>query len=99
MKVRLPKDVIKKTIAYLLSVVSDSGILISSNKEKQKVAFEGAHQGVYVRVNVDAAVEVEGLVCVDGSQLAGIKFPTDVILEATGGYLNFASGTLRGNIP
>lgn len=98
MKFRLPKDVAKKSIAYILSVVNESTVLVSSNKEHQKVAFESASQGVYVRVNVPAVVESDGVVAIDGSQLSGIKFPVDVDIAATDGLLSFASGTLRGSI-
>lgn len=98
MKLRLQKDQAKKTIAYILNIVNDSVILLSCTKDKQRVSFEGASAGAYVRVTFPTEVEVTGVVAIDGNQLAGIKFPTDVVYVADSSSLGFISGTLKGRI-
>lgn len=100
MQFRLQREQAKKAISYILSVVTDPLILVSANDQSQKVVFEGASTGVYVRVAYDAQVKSPGIVCVNGPHLASYKFHADVDFEFTDGEnkLNLSSGSFTGAI-
>jgi DNA polymerase III sliding clamp (beta) subunit (PCNA family) len=100
MKFRLQREQAKKAISYILSVVTDPLILLSANAETQKVVFEGASTGVYIRVAYDAPVATSGIVSVNGPHLATYKFHADVDFSCAPGEnkLCLTSGSFSGAI-
>lgn len=104
MKFQLPKEQAKKCISYVNGVTGESLVLMSANKNKKKACFEGASNGVYVRVDYTVDPDEEGIIAVNGTHLGTIKFPTEVNFNAPKDENNntpklfFQSGSFTGEI-
>lgn len=82
MKFLLPKDAAKKAISYILSIVAEPTILISTRGDGN-IHFEGAGKSIYARVRLQAITDRAGVIAVDGQRLAKIQFPSDVLFDAS----------------
>lgn len=106
MKFRLQKDAARKAIGYINAGAAEPVVLVSGNPSESKVAFEGAKDGVYVCVFVDAEIDplMDGerpMLAMNGPHLSALRFPTAVEFQTNhpqDGIVHFTSGTMKGRI-